>query len=65
MTHIERIQQEKLEVDQRLAKLDLFLSTNSTVDLLDSVSIMLMYTQRDIMSAYSGILQTRLNHDLA
>lgn len=59
---IERVQQEKLELDTRLLKLIEFVESDKFSS-LDAIQQQNMLVQRHIMNAYSQILSARIAYD--
>lgn len=60
MSHIDRMIEEKAQLDQKLDELYKFLYNDISISILDQSDIVLLSTQYDIMSAYSKILRIRI-----
>ena len=60
MDYIDRMDIELEELDKKIADLDKFIKENATYQELDFISKQLMNLQLTSMSAYAGVLYTRI-----
>lgn len=58
---LDRLKDEKYELDERADKLDNFLQSSKSKD-IDPIQLSLLMVQHSIMLAYSTVLQERLDH---
>ena len=59
--HQQRVVDEKVELDERLSKLEAFILDNPIYKGLDEENRALMEKQREVMSKYSNILDKRIS----